>query len=96
MTSADQIARHLVFDEIDSSKSPNLISYTLKDNANGDSWSTIKVIFNGAEKENTVVVPKGEWRVVASDGVIYPDSEQPVIKGGKTKVEPFSALILRR
>ena len=96
MTSADQIARHLVFDEIDSSKSPNLISYTLKDNANGDSWSTIKVIFNGAEKENTVVVPKGEWRVVASDGVIYPDSEQPVIKGGKIKVEPYSALILRR
>ena len=29
MTSASDIARHIVFDKIDSSKQPNLISYSL-------------------------------------------------------------------
>ena len=38
MTSAGEIAKNLVFDKIDSAKTPNLISYSLKNHANGDEW----------------------------------------------------------
>lgn len=96
MTTAEQIAKHLEFDNIDSEKTPNLISYTLKDNANGDDWKTIKVVFNGAADPQGIKIPKGEWKVVASDGVIYLDNDQPSIKGGNVSVAPYSALIVRR
>ncbi|MDE7108773.1 MAG: type I pullulanase, partial [Muribaculaceae bacterium] len=59
MTTAEDIAKHLVFDKIDSSKTPNLISYSLKDHANGDEWEEIKVVFNGASKPQTVNIKKG-------------------------------------
>lgn len=96
MTSADMIAQHLVFDRIDSSKTPNLISYSLKDNANGDSWKEIKVVFNGASESQTVNVPRGNWKVVACDGKISPDGSLGVSKGGKISLAPYSALILAR
>ena len=96
MTSADQIAKHLVFDKIDSKKQPNLISYSLKDNANGDPWKEIKVIFNGAAEPQTVNVPKGDWRIVTIDGKISPDADLGATRGGKTTVAPYSALILAR
>lgn len=96
MTSAEQIARHLVFDKIDSSKQPNLISYSLKDNANGDDWKEIKVILNGADSPQTVSIAKGDWRIVAIDGKISPEADLGAMQGGKTTVAPCSALILAR
>lgn len=96
MTSADMIAKHLVFDKIDSAKQPNLISYSLKDHANGDSWREIKVVFNGADKAQTVSIPKGEWKIVALDGKISPEGELGVTRGGKMTLVPYSAMILAR
>ncbi len=96
MTSADQIAGHLVFDNIDSSKYPNLISYSLKDNANGDMWKEIKVILNGNSVTQEVNVPKGKWMIVAADGKIDPETGLGTSKGGKVTVAPYSALILAR
>ena len=49
MTSQADIASHLKFDRTDSRKTPNLISYSLTDHANGDAWEEIKLVFNGAE-----------------------------------------------
>lgn len=96
MTSADDIAKHIVFDKIDSAKTPNLISYTIKDNANGDEWTEIKVIFNGAAESREVNVKKGEWKIVAADGKISPEGSLGVSKGGRVRVAPYSALILAR
>ena len=96
MTTAEDIARHLVFDEIDSETSPNLISYTLKDNANGDSWKEIKVTFNGASTPQSVNVPKGNWMIVAKDGKISPTQGLGTFKGGKITLAPYSALILAK
>ena len=96
MTTAQDIAKHLVFDKIDSSKTPNLISYSLKDNANGDSWKEIKVVFNGANEPQTVNIPKGDWLIVAQDGKINPDSYLGTTKGGKMQLSPYSALILAK
>lgn len=96
MTSAEDIAKHLVFDKIDSSKTPNLISYSLKDNANGDAWKEIKVVFNGASHSQEVNVPKGKWMIVAQNGKIAHDGSLGKSKGGKISLAPYSALILAR
>ncbi len=95
MTSAEDIARHLKFDKIDSAKTPNLISYSLKDHANGDDWNEIKVILNGNAGKAEVKVPKGEWKIVAEDGKINPQG-LGTSKGGKLSIAPYSALILAR
>ncbi len=96
MTSADDIARHLVFDKIDSAKTPNLISYSLRDHANGDSWNEIKLVFNGASEPQTVNIKKGDWKIVAKDGKISPAEGLGTTKGGKITLAPYSALILAR
>lgn len=96
MTDAGEIARNIVFDEIDSETTPNLVSYSIINNANGDNWKEIKVIFNGSDTERTVKVKRGNWLVVARDGQISPDASLGTSKGGNVKVAPYSALILAR
>ncbi len=92
MTTAEQIAKHLVFDK---NTDENVIAYTLRDNANGDTWKEIKVIFNGNPKAMEVNVAKGNWTVIADDGQIKADGLRSA-KGGKMTVAPTSALILAR
>lgn len=96
MTTAKDIAKNLKFDKIDSKKTPNLISYSLLNNANGDEWKEIKVVFNGAPTAQTVKIPKGNWQVVARDGKIDPVNTLETIAGGAVEVAPFSALILHK
>ena len=96
MTTAAEIAKNLKFDKIDSSKTPNLISYSLLNNANGDEWKEIKVVFNGASNPQTVDIKKGEWMIVAQDGKISPAGDLGVTQGGKITLRPYSALILAR
>lgn len=96
MTSAADIAKNLVFDRIDSSKTPNLISYSLKNHANGDKWEEIKVAFNGASRPQTVRISKGNWKIVAMDGKIYPEGDLGVSSGGTITLAPYSALILAK
>lgn len=92
MTTAADIAKHIVFDKVNRD---NVISYSIKDNANGDSWKEIKLVFNGNNEPVTVDIPKGDWKVIATDGRI---SSQGLgsSKGGSTEVAPVSALILAR
>ena len=92
MTDAAQIAKHLVFDK---TSQDNLISYSLKDNANGDVWKEIKVVFNGNTSPVQVKIPKGDWIIIAEDGRINADGIAPT-RGGAMTVAPTSALILTR
>jgi pullulanase len=92
MTSADDVAKNLVFDKVSDS---NLISYSLKNNANGDISREIKVVFNGNDHDVTVKIPKGNWTIVAQDGNICADGLGS-IKGGNITVAATSALILTR
>ena len=96
MTDAKEIARNLVFDKIDSSKTPNLISYSLRNHANGDSWNEIKLVFNGSSEPQTVKIAKGDWKIVAIDGKISPDADLGATSGGSMTIAPYSALILAR
>ena len=92
MSTADQIAKNLVFDNV---KQDNVISYSLKNHANGDSAAEIKVIFNGNTEPVQVKVPKGNWTIVAEDGKINVDG-LGATRGGKLTVPATSALILTR
>lgn len=98
MNTADAIARHIRFDKTE----PNLVSYSILDNANGDEWKEIKIVFNGRDTDADVKLPKGEWMVIAYDGEIdhtglkNPDGTLFTTKGGKTTVPHRSALILAR
>ena len=95
MTTAEQIASHLEFDTVDSEKTPNLISYTLKDNANGDTWKDIKVIFNGGDEPRTVSLPEGTWQAAVKDGRIDTAAGLGSFEGSVTAA-PRTALILKR
>ena len=92
LTTADDIAKHIVFDEIDT---PNVISYSIKDTAGGDEFKEIKIVFNGSTEPVTVKIPKGDWIIIAEDGQLQADG-MGTTKGGKTTVAPTSAYILAR
>ena len=92
MTTADDIARNIVFDDI---TTPNVISYSIKNNANGDSWNEIKLIFNGSENEVPLNIDQADWLVIARDGQINPDG-LATASGGTLSVSPTSALILAK
>lgn len=96
MTTAADIAKNLKFDKIDSTKTPNLISYSLLNHANGDEWSEIKLVFNGADQNQTVNVKKGNWMIVAKDGKISAAADLGTTKGGKITLPAHTALILAR
>ena len=92
MTTAEAVAKHIVFDNV---KGENLISYSIKDNANGDEWKEIKLVFNGSNEAQEVKIKKGEWIIIAQDGKLKADG-MGTTKGGKMTVAPTSALILAR
>ncbi|MDE6645460.1 MAG: type I pullulanase [Muribaculaceae bacterium] len=92
MTSADDIARNIVFDK---TTVPNLISYSILNHANGDEWDEIKIIFNGSDDDTVVSVPRADWTVIATDGDINPEG-LATSRGGKITVPHRSATILAR
>ncbi len=92
MTTAEQVAKHIIFDKVEGD---NLISYSIVDNANGDAWKEIKLVFNGSAEAREVKVKKGEWTIIAQDGKINANGMGST-KGGKLTVAPCSALILAR
>lgn len=92
MTTAEDIARNIVFDKI---TTPNVISYSIRNNANGDQWKEIKIVFNGSDTPFAAKIPRGDWTVIARDGELNPEGLGSS-RGGTVMVEPVSALILAR
>ncbi|MGM9802894.1 MAG: type I pullulanase [Muribaculaceae bacterium] len=90
MTSAQDIARNLRFDKVNTQL---LISYSLLNHANGDSWKEIKLVFNGSDKPQPVKISKANWMVIAKDGRINKNGLGEM-QGGEVTVSPRSALIL--
>lgn len=92
MTSADDIARNIVFDKVNV---PNIISYSILNNAGGDESNEIKIILNGSDIPYTVKLKRGSWVIVADDGKIDAGGLRE-FSGGKLTVAPRSALIITR
>jgi pullulanase len=44
----------------------NVVEYVLKNHANGDSWKTILVVYNGNKQARDLAV-MGDWSIVAND-----------------------------
>ena len=92
MTTTEQVAQHIVFDNVEGE---NLISYSIVDNANGDAWKEIKLVFNGSKEAREAVVAEGEWTIIAQDGKLNAEG-MGTTNGGNLEVAPCSALILAR
>jgi pullulanase len=68
----------------------NLVEYVIRNNANGDSWKNILVIYNGSGEGRDLTVA-GNWTIVANDqraGV-----EELQASKDRIHVEPFSLVI---
>ena len=75
-------------------KTPNVVAYTLDNNANKDSWKQILVIFNGNRKPVGLQIPEGTWNVVCYNGAINPSGVLMQVKGQKLNVPASSAAIM--
>ena len=87
MTSTMQIQEHLEFMKLED---PLLVGFWLKDNANGDDWRTIGVIFNGSSEEKELGIPSGPWTIVLSGGSF----EDQIVREELLSIPPKSAVIL--
>ncbi len=68
----------------------NLVAYVIKNNANGDIWKNILVIYNGSDQGRDITVA-GNWIVVANDE--QAGTEKLQTAKNKIHVEPFSLVI---
>lgn len=91
MTSQDMVQKNLKFLDM---KTPNVVAYTLDNNANKDSWKQILVIFNGNRKPVVLQIPEGTWNVVCYNGAINPAGVLMQAKGQKLNVPASSAAIM--
>ena len=91
MTSLDMMKKHLKFIELGV---PNVVAFTLSNNANGDSWKNILVIYNGNRKNINVELPEGEWNVAVHDGKISVETPLFTVKNPKFVVGASSASIM--
>jgi pullulanase len=88
MPTAEMIASQLEFMDLE----PGLIGYTLKNNANGDNWHDIAVIFNANNKKIDFELGPDEWTVVFDlDNGYYPRGKK--VKSN-LKLDPISAYVL--
>ena len=91
MTSQDMVQKNLKFLDMNT---PNVVAYTLDNNANKDSWKQILVIFNGNRKPVGLEIPEGTWNVVCYNGAINPAGVLMQAKGQKLNVPASSAAIM--
>jgi pullulanase len=68
----------------------NVVAYVLKNHANGDSWKTILVIFNGNQEPQNLKVP-GDWSIVANDKAAGTETLQTA--KDNLRIEPCSLVI---
>ncbi|MBI5914275.1 MAG: type I pullulanase [Bacteroidetes bacterium] len=90
MASAEQVASHIEFLPI---AFDNIIGYVIKDNANGDSWKRILLIFNGNGVGKSIDIPAGNWKIICTNGRIEPDG-MGTTTSTKAMLQPYSAYIL--
>jgi pullulanase len=72
---------------------PNIISYQITGNANGDSWKDVLVILNGNTTDKIVKIPAGTW-VLAADGDTIDEKGIKKVSSGELTVKATSAYIL--
>ena len=88
---AELVRQHLEFLDTDDC----VVAFRLKDNAGGDEWNDIVVVFNANRKPVTLDLPTEEYYVaVVENGAV--DFQAANVYQGKVTVAPQSATILKR
>jgi pullulanase len=83
LSTAEQIREHLSF--LEEGMPANTVAFRLKDNAGGDAWKEIIVIYNPNREDVTVNLPGGAWNVavqgtkVAEAGSVTGSAKVPAI-----------------
>jgi pullulanase len=88
MQTNEEIQKHI---EFFNTKTEQLVAYQIKENANGDEWGNILVIYNGSKNKKEFELPDGEWVPALID---YNFSKNTKTYTGKIELEPISATIL--
>jgi pullulanase len=70
--------------------SPKCLAYRIKNRANGDSWETILVAYNGSST-GTEVNANGKWEIVANREKAGVQTLATAIDS--IRVEPFSLIV---
>jgi pullulanase len=73
-------------------KADTLVAFTIGGNANGDSWRTILVAYNGSPDERTLELPAGNWTQVVDAARAGVDSLGTVT--GVLRIPPLSMVVL--
>jgi pullulanase len=72
---------------------PGIISYQLIDHANGDSWRTILVLFNGNNYSVEIEITEKKWLIVAQNGQLQPHG-MGYVTTSIVRLHPISMMIL--
>lgn len=89
MPTTEMIQQHLKF--MDFPEGSLLVGYAISDNANGDAWKDILVLFNGNQVDKPVDLPEGEWTMVLRGGEI--DESSKIKARNQVKIPASSAMI---
>ncbi len=90
MMSADLIRKNLRFLTM---PQPNMVGYTISNNANGDSWKNIAVLMNANDKAIDVTLEKGGW-VVMVNGEKAGNKVLSSISGKTITIQPHTLMVL--
>lgn len=90
MTTAADIKANLSFYE---TTEPNVVAYTIANNANGDEWDTITVLMNANDSEVTYTLDKSGWVVVVNGEKAGTDKISDV-SGKKVTIAAHSLMVL--
>lgn len=90
MNNPDMIRQHLRFSK---HYMPGVVAYQLSDNANGDSWKNIQIIFNNNPAPIIFPIPKKQWIEIAN-GLAIDEKGINCHISDSVFVRPFSMLML--
>ena len=92
MRTAQQVRKHLKWLETP----PGVVAFRLTDNANGDSWKTIAVIYNPRDQVVEMNLPGGPWTVVVNDrqAGTLPVAQGYSVFNDRVMVAPVSMMVL--
>jgi pullulanase len=86
---ASDIRQYLTFDKV---QNEGLINYRIE-KAPEEPWKNIQIIFNGTDKNQSVLIPFAYWKTVADDNQVFLNPENG-FTGKNVMVKPYSMLIL--
>jgi pullulanase len=91
MRSSQMIREHLKFVE---TGNENVVAYLILNNANGDSWNTIAVMFNGSNEPQGVFLPESNWNIVLNGEKVELNGTLGKFRSTTVMVPAYSATIL--